>query len=81
MKNTFTFIEKITLTFLAITCPMFVIGILFSCILGLETIALYLMLPFGVCISIVLILTFIFELLLCRIWGLDLHIFPSLFKE
>lgn len=81
MKNTFTFIEKITLTFLAITCPMFVIGIFFGCILGLETIALYLMLPFGVCISIVLILTFIFELLLCRIWGLDLHIFPSLFKE
>lgn len=81
MKNTFTVIEKITLTFLAITFPMFVIGIFTYYIWGYETIALYLILPFGICVGIVLILTFIFELLLCQIWGLGLHIFPSLFKE
>jgi ABC-type transport system involved in cytochrome c biogenesis permease subunit len=81
MKNTFTVIEKIALTLLAITFPLFVIGIFIVCIWGKEMIGLYLVLPFGVCVGIVLILAFIFELLLCRIWGLDLHVFPSLFKE
>lgn len=81
MKNTFTIIEKITLTLLAITFPVFMIGITVGFIWGNETIGLYLMLPLFVCVGIILILVFIFELILCRIWGLDLHAFPSLFKE
>jgi ABC-type transport system involved in cytochrome c biogenesis permease subunit len=81
MKNTLTVIEKITLTFLAITFPMFVIGIFVGSIWGNETIGLYLVLPFAICIGIIATLAFIFELLLCRIWGLDLHVFPTLFKE
>ena len=81
MKNTFTVIEKVTLTFLAITFPMFIIGIFVGSIWGNETIGLYLVLPFGVCVGIILILAFVFELLLCRIWGMDIHVFPSLFKE
>lgn len=81
MKNTLTVIEKITLTFLAVTFPMFAIGIFVNLIWENETVGLYLILPFSICVGIILILAFIFELLLCRIWGLDLHVFPSLFKE
>lgn len=81
MKNTFTVIEKITLTLLAITFSMFMVGITVNFIWDNETIGLYLMLPLFVCVCIVLVLAFIFELILCRIWGLDLHVFPSLFKE
>lgn len=81
MKNTFTVIEKVTLTFLAITFPMFVIGIFVGGIWGNETIGLYLVLPLGICIGIIAILAFIFELILCQIWGLNLHVFPTLFKE
>lgn len=81
MENTFTIIEKITLTLLAITFPVFMIGVTVIFIWGKETIGLYLMLPLFVCVGIILILAFIFELILCRIWGLDLHVFPSLFKE
>lgn len=80
MKNTLTLIEKITLTFLAITFPVFIVGITVTYIWD-ETIGIYLMLPLYVCVGIILILAFIFELILCRIWGLDLHVFPSLFKE
>ena len=80
MKNTLTVIEKLTLTFLAITFPMFVIGVSVGSIWGNERIGLCLVLPFAICVGITLILAFIFELLLCRIWGLDLHIFPSLFN-
>ena len=80
MKNTLTLIEKITLTLLAITFPMFMIGITVIYIWD-ETIGLYLMLPLFVCVGIILTLVFIFELVMCRIWGLDLHVFPSVFKE
>lgn len=80
MKNTLTVIEKITLTLLAITFPMFMIGVTVMYIWD-ETIGFYLMLPLFVCVGIILTLVFIFELVLCRIWGLDLHVFPSLFKE
>lgn len=82
MKNTLTVIEKITLTFLAVTFLMFLAGIFVKCsIWENETVALYLVLPFIICVGIIFILAFVFELLLCRIWGLDLHVFPSLFKE
>lgn len=80
MKNTFTVIEKVALTFLAITFSMFIIGIFVGGIWGNETVGLYLILPFGICVGIILILAFIFELILCRIWGLDIHVFPSLFS-
>lgn len=80
MKNTFSVIEKITLTLLAIAFLMFMIGVTVMFIWD-ETIGLYLMLQLFVCVGIILFLAFIFELVLCRIWGLDLHIFPSLFKE
>ena len=81
MKNTLTVVEKITLTLLAITFPMFIIGFFVGSIWGNETVGIYLVLPFGICVGITAILAFVFELILCRIWGLDLHIFPSLFKE
>ena len=81
MKNTLTVVEKITLTLLAITFPMFVIGVFVGGIWCNERVGLYLVLPFGICVGIVLTLAFIFELVLCRIWGFDLHVFPSLFKE
>lgn len=80
MKNTLTVIEKVTLTLLAITFPVFMIGVTVMCIWD-EAIGFYLMLPLYVCVGIILTLVFIFELVLCRIWGLDLHVFPSLFKE
>lgn len=79
MKNTLTVIEKITLTLLAITFPVFMIGVTVMYIWD-ETIGIYLMLPLFVCVGIILILAFIFELILCRIWGLDIHVFPSLFS-
>lgn len=81
MKNKLTVVEKVTLTFLAITFPIFIIGFFVGSIWGNETVGIYLVLPFGICVGIVVILGFVFELILCRIWGLDLHIFPSLFKE
>ena len=80
MKNTLTVIEKITLTLLAITFPIFMIGVTVMYIWD-ETIGVYLMLPLFVCIGIILILVFIFELILCRIWGMDIHVFPNIFKE
>ena len=80
MKNTFSVIEKVELTLLAITFLMFMIGGTVMFIWD-EIIGLYLMLPLFVCVGIILFLAFIFELILCRIWGLDLHIFPSMFKE
>ena len=71
MKNKFSIFEKISLTLAIVNMILFIVGI-FICYVWENGIGIYLILPS--------VIQFV-EVILCKIWGLDLHVFPTLFKE
>jgi len=81
MKNEFSVFEKITLTFGLINFILFVVGASVGGIWENEKLGLILVLPFAFQLVICLILALFVEVILNKIWGLDVHIFPSVFKE
>ena len=80
MKNEFTVFEKITLTFGLINFILFVVGAFVGGFWS-NDLGLILVLPIAFQLVICLILALFVEVILNKIWGLDVHIFPSVFKE
>ena len=80
MKNKFSIFEKISLTLAIVNMILFIVGI-FICYVWENGIGIYLILPSVIQFVISGLLIILFEVILCKIWGLDLHVFPTLFKE
>lgn len=80
MKNKFSIFEKISLTLAIVNIILFIVGI-FICYVWENDIGIYLILPSVIQFGVSGLLIILFEVILCRIWGLDLHVFPTLFKE
>ena len=80
MKNKFSIFEKISLTLAIVNIILFIVGI-FICYVWENDIGIYLILPSVIQFGISGLLIILFEVILCKIWGLDLHVFPTLFKE
>lgn len=74
-----TLFEKIWTTLFIINIILLVIGVPIMYTFN-ETIGLIMTLPFLIQLVVTLLLVIIVELIFCIIWGLDCHIFPSLFK-
>ena len=80
MKNKFSVFEKISLTLAIVNIILFIVGI-FICYVWENDIGIYLILPSVIQFGVSGLLIILFEVILCKIWGLDLHVFPTLFKE
>lgn len=87
-KIKFTLFEKIFYTLGVISGCLFCIGILFACTLeglcktvDLNALGEKLMLPFLIWLLTVLLLLIGGEVVLNRIWSLNLKIFPSIFDR
>ena len=82
MKNNFSLFEKIYATTGIVNLILFITGIFAVYIFG-DDIALFLILicPIAVQFVITGFLVLLFEVILNKIWGCDIHIFPSVFKE
>lgn len=80
MKNKFSIFEKISLTLAIVNIILFIVGI-FICYVWENDIGIYLILPSVIQFGVSGLLIILFEVILCKIWGLDLHVFPTLFKE
>lgn len=80
MKNKFSLFEKISFTVGIINALMFIAGFFIGTIWGNEELGLYLILPFGIQFAVSIILVIFVEFILNWIWGLDIHIFPTIFK-
>lgn len=74
-----TLFEKIWITLLIVNVILLVIGVPIIYTFN-ETIGLIMTLPLLIQLIVTLLLVMIVELILCKIWNLDCHIFPSLFK-
>lgn len=81
MKNKLSIFEKISLTLGIVNAILFIVGMFFGCILGDEVIGMYFIIPIAIQLGVTILLIILFEIILCKIWGLEVHIFPSLFKE
>lgn len=80
MKNKLSIFEKISLTLAIVNTILFIVGI-FICYVWENDIGIYLILPSVIQFGVSGLLIILFEVILCKIWGLDLHVFPTLFKE
>ena len=81
MKNKLSIFEKISLTLGIVNAILFGVGLFIGCVWGGEVIGMYLILPILIQLGVTILLIILFEIILCKIWGLEVHIFPSLFKE
>jgi hypothetical protein len=79
MKNKLNIFEKISLTFGVINAILFVVGMFVGYIWENEVIVMYCTLPIAIQVGVTILLIILFEIILCKIWGLEVHIFPSLF--
>lgn len=80
MKNKFSIFEKISLTLAIVNIILFIVGI-FICYVWENDIGIYLILPSVIQFGVSGLLIILFEVILCKIWGLEVHVFPTLFKE
>lgn len=80
MKNRFSIFEKISLTLGIVNVMLFIVGV-FICYVWENNVGLYLILPSVIQFGVSVLLVVLFEIILCKIWGLEIHIFPTLFKE
>lgn len=87
-KIKFTLFEKIFYTLGIISGCLFCVGILFACTLeglcktvDLNALGEKLMLPFLIWLVTALLLLIGGEIILSRIWGLNLKMFPSIFDR
>lgn len=80
MKNKFSIFEKISLTLGIVNIILFIIGVL-VCYVWENDVGIYLILPSVIQFGVSVLLIILFEVILCKIWGLEIHIFPTLFKE
>lgn len=80
MKKGLNIFEKISLTLAVLNVILFIagfiVGILFS-----EDIGLILVLPIAIQLVVEGLLFIIIDVVLCKIWGLEVHLFPSLYVE
>lgn len=81
MKNKLNIFEKISLTLGIVNAILFVVGMFIGYIWENEVIVMYCILPIAIQLGVTILLIILFEIILCKIWGLEVHIFPSLFKE
>ena len=81
MKNKLSIFEKISLTLGIVNAILFVVGLFIGCIWENGVVGMYFILPIAIQIGVTILLIILFEIILCKIWGLEVHIFPSLFKE
>ena len=80
MKNKFSLFEKIYATTGIVNLMLFITGLWIECIFA-NKIALILICPIVVQVVLTGFLVLLFEVILNKIWGCDIHIFPSVFKE
>ena len=80
MKKGLNIFEKISLTLAVLNAILFIagffVGLLFS-----EDIGLILVLPIAIQLVVEGLLFIIIDIVLCKIWGLEVHLFPSLYVE
>ena len=80
MKKGLNIFEKISLTLAVLNAILFIagffVGMLFS-----EDIGLILVLPIAIQLVVEGLLFIIIDIVLCKIWGLEVHLFPSLYVE
>lgn len=88
MKNKLTLFEKIWATLGILNSMLFVVGILVICVhedlnetFNFHSVGCILFFPFLVYILSTLLLLIIVEIILGRVWGLNVHTFPALFEE
>lgn len=79
MENKLSLFEKITLTLGVINAILFVVGLYCALITKNEDFVLWFVLPLAIQLGLTVILFVIVEIILYRIWGCDIHIFPSLY--
>lgn len=76
----FTLFEKIFFTLGIINAIMLIVGSVINFVWD-KAWSMFLILPLYIQFVVFLVMLIVVEVILCGIWGLDLHVFPSLFKE
>lgn len=74
----FTLFEKIFLTLGIINVILFFVGIVINFVWD-KAWVIFLTLPLYIQFGVFLVMLIVFEVILCGIWGMDIHVFPSLF--
>lgn len=73
----FTLFEKIFLTLSIINAIMFIVGSVIKFVWD-KAWSMFLILPVYIQFAVFLIILIVVEVILCGIWGMDIHVFPSL---
>lgn len=73
----FTLFEKIFLTLGIINTIMFIVGTVIKFVWD-KAWSIFLILPVYIQLAVFLVILIVVELILCKIWGMDIHVFPSL---
>ena len=76
----FTLFEKIFLTLGIINVILFFVGIVINLVWD-KAWFIFLTLPLYIQFGVFLVMLIVFEVILCGIWGMDIHVFPNIFKE
>ena len=80
MKKGLNIFEKISLTLAVLNVILFIAGFFVGMLFN-EDIGLILVLPIAIQLVVEGLLFIIIDIVLCKIWGLEVHLFPSLYVE
>ena len=73
----FTLFEKAFLTLGIINTIMFIVGNVIKFVWD-KAWSMFLILPLYIQLAVFLVMLIVVEVILCGIWGMDIHVFPSL---